>query len=562
MRRLNLLLTVLLISVFVLSACASPAATPAASSDAPVAGDSTAPTSEEQSADPIIQPEEEKVLRFIHGLFDMDWSPLRGGGWPVRYLSMFWAPPMWVDMEGTIHPGVFNEWSSNADYTVWTFKIDPNAKFSDGSAITSADVKGTWELASLPSTQHQRVSLFLAGVEGFDAAKVGDSLELPGVVAVDASTIEVNLTAPDPVFSSRIATNLLPPVKISQARGADGKEVADWWHVKNNPAYSGPFMPVSMDLDRGEQEYVKNPNWWGPEPKIDRLTFVTVEDMQTQTLMLQQGEADVAVFLDLPTTHDDLGPEFVGTNQPATPVFQYFWINSYVAPMDDINCRKALIMSVNIEEMFKVSKPFGPGSAGSTLLAPIVGDAGASAFPYDPEAAKAAFAECSYSAAMPRIILAGISNPSAQAAGEYIVEQWRQVLGITEVELNAKFDELAKTDQGKVQIFRDDTGTRFPDAVSVLQATVYSKSGNAQTKMGNYLNAALDAKIEEAATKTSDDPLRLELAIEAEKIVMEDWVFLPWYNEGPLMRAMPYVTGYAKNLDWQVMEPWNLDIVK
>lgn len=35
--------------------------------------------------------------------------------------------------------GVASKWIVNADATVFTFTIDPKAKFSDGTKITSAD---------------------------------------------------------------------------------------------------------------------------------------------------------------------------------------------------------------------------------------------------------------------------------------------------------------------------------------------------------------------------------------------------------------------------------------
>lgn len=554
------LVSTLVLMSMVLTACTS--ATPAPTEQsAPT--DAQAAVTEAQPAATEAAAGSEKVLRFIHGEFDMDWSPLRGGGWPMRYLSLWWAPPIWADMDGKLHPGVFSEWSSNEDYTVWTFKIDPKAKFSDGSPITADDVKGTWELDTQPDTANQRVALFLSGVDGYDTAKTGDRADLPGIVAKDASTVEVHLTSADPIFASRIASNLIAPVKISLAKGADGKEIPEWWSPKNNVAVSGPFMPVKMDLDKGEMEFVRNPYWWGETPKLDKLTFVTVEDMQTQTLMLQKGEAEVALFLDLPTTFDDLGSYFTGADAAATNTGQFFWFNSNVAPLDDINCRKALVMSVNIPEMFKTAMPHGPGEAGTTLLRKIVGDSVANApFAYDVDAAKAAFAECKYKDAMPRIIVSGVSNPSTQAAAEYMVEQWRQVLGITEVELNEKFDELAKADQGKVQIFRDDTSARVLDPVVMLQSSIYSKSGTAQTKLGGFNDPEIDKLIDEAAIKPATDPERTKLALQAEKLFLDQYLYIPWFNDAPMIRALPIVKGYAKNLDWQIMEPWNLEVVK
>jgi len=554
MKRISSVLTAMLIAVFVLSACGTPATAPVENPPTEKPAATEAPVATEA-------PAAEKVLTIIDPVVTKDFSPLRGGGPTVRQLSLWWAPPVWADMKGELHPMVFASWSSSPDFKVWTFKIDPKAVFSDGSPITAEDVKGTWELCTQPLTKHQRVSLFFSGVVGYDEAVAGNATTLPGIVVKDASTVEVTLKASDPIFVNRIATNLIGPVKISQARGADGQEIVDWWHAENKPAVSGPYMPVAMDVETGSVEFVPNPNWWGPKPKLTGIKYFAMEDGAAAIIMLKNGEADINMHSDMPTTFDELGAEYVGTSMPATPVLQYFWINSNVPPMDDLNCRKAFVMAANPEEMFKASHPHGPGEYGTTLLKQLLGDRETNKpTTNNPEGAKAAFELCSYKDAMPKIYVAGTTNPQAEVAAQVLIEQWRQVLGIQETEMVPAMDKLSVADQAKVQVFRDDVGTRVFDATSLLLGSIYSKSGNAQAKMGGYLNAAIDALIEAASALPPSDPNRDLKALEAEKLALEDFVFIPWYDEGPTMHMMPWVLNYSRNIDWQIVEPWNLDI--
>ena len=102
---------------------------------------------------------------------------------------------------------------------------------------------------------------------------------------------------------------------------------------------------------------------------------------------------------------------------------------------------------------------------------------------------------------MPKIMFVGISTPTHEAAAQYIAEQWRQVLGIQAVEMKPEIETYAGPDQQSVQIFRDDVGTRVPDAVSYLLGSIYSGSGNAQNKMGGYENAEIDSLLEQASAK-------------------------------------------------------------
>src|SRR6056297_2709758 len=170
-----------------------------------------------------------QVLKIIHPVNSANWSPLNGGGHEVRWLSLQWASPMYFDKNGELQPYVFDSWEGNEDSTVWNFTIDPDAVFSDGSPITSEDVVGTWNLSTRPSTQHQRVNLLLSGVQGFDQVAAGDAMEMSGLVATGDRSIEVTLSEPDPIFFQKLATALIPPVKISQAADADGEQVQEWW---------------------------------------------------------------------------------------------------------------------------------------------------------------------------------------------------------------------------------------------------------------------------------------------------------------------------------------------
>ena len=223
------------------------------------------------------------VLKVAHPSFNQDWSPMRGGGAPFRWNSIWWASPMYFDAEGKINPYVFESWSGSDDKKVWTFKIAGNAAFSDGSKITAADVKGSWELAAMPNTKNQRVSQVLSGVVGYAEMNGGSGKELPGVVAKDDATVEVTLTRPDPIFFMRLGNHIVPIVKASQARTEDGNEKQEWWLPANGGVTSGPFMMTEQDLDGGKFAFDVNPNFFGPKPKISRIEITSIEDAVTAT---------------------------------------------------------------------------------------------------------------------------------------------------------------------------------------------------------------------------------------------------------------------------------------
>ena len=87
----------------------------------------------------------------------------------------------------TLIPRLATAWESNAEQTEFTFTLDPNAKFADGSAVTSADVKFSWER--------------LAALQGSSSYLVG-SIET--IEAPDAATVKVTLNAPNSAFLAQV----------------------------------------------------------------------------------------------------------------------------------------------------------------------------------------------------------------------------------------------------------------------------------------------------------------------------------------------------------------------
>jgi peptide/nickel transport system substrate-binding protein len=509
----------------------------------------------------IVMADDGQVLKVANPAFNQDWSPLRGGGVPFRWNSIWWASPMYFDSEGKIQPYVFNSWES-PDNKVWTFKIDPKAVFSDGSKITAADVKGSWEVASMPNTKSQRADQVLSKVQGYKEIGAGSGNELTGVATPDEGTVVVTLTEADPIFFMRLANHIAPITKASQSRGSDGEEVADWYKPDSSAAYSGPFKLTSLDIDAGKLVFEPNENFFGPKPKLARIEITSIEDNVTATSLIKSGEFNAHTELVTSTIIQDLGPEF--SAGPLIPTSQHFWLNIKRAPMDDPKVRQALIMAIDRDGLFKASYPDGPHKKADQILNSVPGadDSGFEPYPFDPAAAKKLLAESSYGGPerLPKILFVGISGPAIQAAAQFIAEQWRQNLGITAVDMKPQQDAYAGPDQNAVQIFRDDVGTRVPDAVSYLAGSIASTSSNAQNKLGGYKNDKVDAALAEAATKAADDPARIKLAQDAQKAFRDDWAFIPWYSQAMSRWATKEVKGMEKNLDWQVVAPWDISI--
>jgi peptide/nickel transport system substrate-binding protein len=503
----------------------------------------------------------EQVLMVAHPVFTNDWSPLRGGGESFRWNSLWWAAPMYFDTDAKLQPYVFQSWEPSDDKKTWTFKLADGVTFSDGSPITAADVKGSWELCAMPATKSQRAAQVLSGVDGYDAVSNGNGKELPGVTTPDDTTVVVALTNADPIFYMRLANHIIPIVKASQARDADGNEVQDWFLPDNGGVVSGPFKMTGMDLDAGKIVMEPNENFFGPAPKLTKIEINTVEDSVAATALLENGDYNAHTELVTSTIIQDLGKEF--SSGPLIPTSQHFWFNTSRAPFDDPKVRQALILAVDREGLIKATFPDGPYAKADQIITPVPGseDSGFEPYPFDPDQAKALLKESKYGGPerLPKILIAGASSPARQLAAQFIAEQWRQNLGISAVDMKPSQDDFGP-EGSQVQVIRDDVGTRVPDAIAYLQSCIASSSSNATNKLGGYKNEAVDKLLADGAVLAADDPERIKKAQEAQKLFRDDYCFIPWYVEVISRWALPSVKNIDKNLDWQVAKPWLIEI--
>lgn len=504
---------------------------------------------------------EEQVLRIqtgSGGAGEFRFQPLSGGDAMEYWVSLWFLPPMYFDVDLNLQPLIFESWESNEDFTVWTFTIDSRAQWSDGTPITAAQVKGSWEIMADPLAENTRIADYMKDVEGFGDVLSLAATEAPGLVAVDERTLEVRLVASDPVFHWRVATIHMTPVKAEEVR----EDIGSFWRPENNPASSGPYRLESWDPDGGTAVMGKNPNWWlGEGQYLDRIEFRDVTDEGTIILMVRNEEVDI-VHPDR-VMPPDMEAEYPGLFRPVVNFgYDSFWLTAQAEPTNDINVRKALILSVDQNAVFQAAFPQGAGTPLDQLLDPDLPcrDETGTWYPYDPEAARTALAESSYGSAenLPtlRVTPRG-ERPELNRALEAVIESWRQNLGISNVIFETQPEGFGP-DESRINLIRDDVLVRFPDSATYMFVAAYSTSDIPSNRMGGYANPEVDALIDEALQTPPDDPLRCELAIEAQRLFRDDYHALIFGDESATLNAREYVQGYERGPDRSFIEPWKV----
>jgi len=185
-------------------------------------------------------------------------------------------------------PAAALSWSSNADGTEWTFNLDPNLNWSDGTPVTAADYVTTFQYAANKDHAWDFAWFFQAPGEIKNWSKVNAG-EVPddqlGVVAKDAKTLVFTTETPAPFFPAK-ALYSTPLQKAAFEKYGP--------YYNNDPKTSvscGPFM--LKEFTKGERViWVANDSYTGTNKPFIREIQSIAAKAETFFAGFRAGEVD------------------------------------------------------------------------------------------------------------------------------------------------------------------------------------------------------------------------------------------------------------------------------
>jgi peptide/nickel transport system substrate-binding protein len=232
----------------------------------------------------------------------------------------------------------------------WTYHIQPDVKFEDGTTVTSQDVKyaveRTFDRGLFPLGPN-----YFAGLLGGNAAKYPgpykdksskDKMGLTAVDTPDATTIVFHLAKPFADFDYVAAIPQTAPVPPNKDTGAN---------YQLHPVSTGPYMFQSYQLNK-QLTLVPNPNWKAStDPNAKQLASKI-----TMTMNMNANDIDSRLLA------GDLQVDAAGTGVQAAarskilstptlkatsddPLAGFTWfaaINTTLAPLNNVHCRMAI----------------------------------------------------------------------------------------------------------------------------------------------------------------------------------------------------------------------------
>ena len=226
---------------------------------------------------------------------------------------------------------------------VVTFKVKPEAKWSDGVDINSDDFEYEWKSIT---------------AKGFDVASPVGYTQIESVTGQgsDKKTVVVTFAKPFADWQS-LFTNILPAhymkaqePKFGGAKGAWEKALKD-----SLPVSGGPWALQSFDKSSKVVTIVRNDKYWGTKPHLDKIVFTILSDSSQQPAALKNGEVDMIYpqpQLDLVAQVKKLQPEV--TSQVNFGLsFEHLDLNTQNQHLKDVKVRQAIAYALDREAIVK-----------------------------------------------------------------------------------------------------------------------------------------------------------------------------------------------------------------
>jgi peptide/nickel transport system substrate-binding protein len=417
---------------------------------------------------------------------------------------------------------VATEWKISPDGLTYTFKIRPGIKFHDGSPLTAADVKATYDKIIFPPPGTRSIrKVHYTAVERIEAP--------------DASTVVFKLKFP----SASLLGNLASPWNVIFPKKYLDKDPN---YFMKNVVGSGPFKFKSYT--RGATfEGERNPDYFIKDrPYLDGYKFFISPETSVRAAAIRSGRAYIE-FRDLPHTEVDAIKKQLGDKvviQETSQVGQFgLAMQNTVKPFNDIRVRKALTLAIDRYTAGKVLYPLtglrdvgGLMRPGTEWAIPAADLEKIPGFWRDAEKSRAEAKKLLAEAGYPNGFKTTLKNRNVKLPYQdwavFVIQEWRKI-GIEvenrPLETAAWFADLRDTGSFELGVaptveFMDD-----PDQFLNRYTT------GAPANYGRFSDPAIDDLFSRQARAT-DPTERKKLVIELQKRVLEQAYYMPglWWT--------------------------------
>jgi peptide/nickel transport system substrate-binding protein len=437
-------------------------------------------------------------------------------------------PLVAADSNFKLQPALAESWS--ADGNVWTFKLRPNVKFSDGSPFTAEDVVFSFNRVGKVPNSPSPLTIYTSTIKS--------------VTAVDPLTVKIETKGPDPILPNSIAIVAIMSHKAAAGPAPEGKTTTEL-NRGDGLIGTGPYKFVSWQ--RGADIVLeRNPEYWGPKPAWDKVILRPIINNSARVAALLSKDVDVIEQVpadDLPKLRKDKNVHlaekpsnrliFISMEQTAAvpPGMQG---TDGKNPLADKRVREALSLAVNRKGIVDRVLNGAGVPAGDLQPYPLFGTSKelSQAPKFDLKKAKELMSEAGWGKGFAMSLGSPAGRyPSDERVSQAIAAMWSQLGVKADVQAMASALFFAKrrdhTFSSDLSGWLSSTGENS----NSLKANVMTRNaatGYGSNNYSGYGNPKVDELIIKA-TQTLNDDERSKLLQEAAVTAMHEEALLPLY---------------------------------
>lgn len=214
-----------------------------------------------------------------------------------------------------------------------TYSINPDAVWSDGEPITSADFEYT-------------------ALQVRDGDDIFDKTGYDRISSIDASdpqTVVITLSSAYAGWRTLFSVYGLMPAHLLQ--GKDRSAL-----MSDGYDFSGGPWKIEKWTRGTSVTLVPNENYWGEKPHLDKVTFLFLPDTTAAFQALKSGQVSAlypSPQLDALTQIEAGLPGITSQVDARSGNLEAIWLNNAVAPFDSVAVRQALAYSIDRDAIVK-----------------------------------------------------------------------------------------------------------------------------------------------------------------------------------------------------------------
>ena len=242
--------------------------------------------------------------------------------------KMLYTPLYFINLDGSVDYILAESMESNEDGTVWTCKLKPDLKWSDGEPITADDV------------------VFTINANNDFSSSLAINGELIQAEKVDDLTVNFNLPSPSAsVFELLSAELFILPQHFFEPKGTFDVNM-----LEETPVGSGPY--VLEEYMTGQYlKFKANPNYPLGTANIENVVYRVIEKDDTATLALQSGEVDAWIASSAEQMLPYQDNENFNIYNYSEGRVAYMLLNSVSENMQDQDYRKGIMYALDRNEI-------------------------------------------------------------------------------------------------------------------------------------------------------------------------------------------------------------------